>query len=327
MNLRIRGIYTTALSALLPARGFTVVEASPAIAERLGLPSDGIANVNLRDRPDKQGVWLEGTRRAAGEVARALAGLLPDAVPRELRGPAPWEVEFPGGSKRALDQARAAVWPTLPGHHQLKIVAKDAVDRAEETLGGSDTARAERGRKLAKELAEELRGRFICRTLRPGRDIVAEHVKPYGRELKLPGRVASLEDGRLRLTRTFRAGGTFDSLDVPKRAGDYGDVEQLAGSCVSRRRYLRADSRPIGELYNIQTPTELYPWGVRYLDLEVDVAAWPDGRVEVVDRRELQEAVRAGYISEPLARRALATAEGVRATLERGEAVNLEDWR
>ena len=323
MNLRIRGIYTTALSALLPARGFTVVEASPAIAERLGLPSDGIANVNLRDRPDKQGVWLEGTRRAAGEVARVLAELLPDAIPRELRGPAPWEVEFPGGSKRALDEARAAVWPTLPGHHQLKIVAGDAVDRAEEPLGRFDHAQLEQGRRLAGEL----RGRFICCALRPGRDVVAEHVKPYGRELKLPGRVASLCDGRLRLTRTFRAGGTFDSLDVPKRAGDHGEVEQLAESCVSLRRYLRADGTPIGELYNIQTPTELYPWGVRYLDLEVDVAAWPDGRVEVVDRRELQEAVRAGYLSEPLARHALAIAEGVRATLERGEAVKLEDWR
>jgi hypothetical protein len=323
LNLRIRGIYATALSALLPAHSFTVVGASPAIAERLGLPSGGEADVSLRDRPDKQGVWLEGTRRAAGEVARALAALLPDAVPRELRGPAPWEVEFPGGSKRALDEARAAVWPTLPGHHQLKIVAGDAVDRAEEALGGFDHAQPERGRRLA----EELRGRFICRALRPGRDVVAEHVKPYGRELKLPGRVASLEDGRLRLTRGFRAGGTFDSLDIPKRAGDYGEVEQLAGSCVSRRRYLRADGSTIGELYNIQTPTELYPWGVRYLDLEVDVAAWPNGRVEVVDRRELQEAVRAGYISESLARRALAIAEGVRAALERGEAVKLEDWR
>src|SRR5918912_60014 len=69
-TIRIRGIYATALSALLPEHGFTVVEASPVIAERLGLRPDGSADVRLRDRPDHQAVRLEGPRRAAAMVAR-----------------------------------------------------------------------------------------------------------------------------------------------------------------------------------------------------------------------------------------------------------------
>ena len=52
----------------------------------LDLPTVGTPDVRLRDRPDRQGVWLESTRTEAGAVARTLAGLLPDAVPRELRG-------------------------------------------------------------------------------------------------------------------------------------------------------------------------------------------------------------------------------------------------
>ena len=318
-SLRIRGIYATALSALLPSHGFEVVEASPVIAERLGLPSDGSAEARLRDRPDKQGVRLEGTRAATGAVARALAGLLPDAVPRELRGPAGWEVEFPGGSKRALDEARAVVWPTLPNHHQLKIIAAEAVDRAEQELAA--------GRGSAEALARELWERTVVRVLRPGRDVVIEHVKPDGRELQLRGRLASLEGDRLHLTRRFRHGGTYDTLNAPKRGDDQGEILDLVGSWVSIRRYLRADGALIGELYNIQTPTELYPHGTRYFDLEVDVARWPNGRVEVVDRRELDDAVRAGYVSERLGSRALEVAEGLAAALKDGGEVDLADWR
>jgi hypothetical protein len=318
-NVRIRGIYATALSALLSNHGYRVVEASPLIAERLGLPADGRPDLRLRDRADRQGLRLEGPTKDCERVARALAELLPDAVPRPPRGPAGWEVELPGGAKARLDRERAAVWPTLPGHHQLKIVAGEAVDRAEQELAA--------GRRSAAQLAGELRQRYLTATLEPGRDVQVAHVKPDGRELRLPGRIESLRDGRLRLSRRFRPGGSYDSLDQPKLAGDVGEVEQLEGSWVSRRRYLRASGALIGELYNIQTPTEFYPTGVRYLDLEVDVAAWPDGRVEVVDRADLREAVERGYLTPSLGQRALEVAVQVAEQLPRREPVALERWR
>jgi hypothetical protein len=245
--------------------------------------------------------------------------LRPYAGPPPPRGSAGWEVELPGGAKAFLDRVRAAVWPTLPGHHQLKIVAAEAVERAERELAA--------GRRPAELLAGDLRRRYLTAALEPGREVQVVHVKPDGREPRLPGRVESLRGGRLLLSRRFRPGGSYDSLDRPKLAGDVGEVEQVEGSWVSRRRYLRASGAPIGELYNIQTPTELYPSGVRYLDLEVDVAAWPDGRVEVVDQAELGEAVQSGYLTPRLGRRALEVAEQVAALLRRGEPVVLERWR
>src|SRR5262249_30676228 len=131
---------------------------------------------------------------------------------------------------------------------------------------------------------------------------------------------------RLGLARQFQPGGSFDSLNEPKLAGDHGETELLEGSWVARRTYLRANGAPIGELYNIQTPTELYPNRARYLDLQVDVAAWPDGRVEVVDLDELADDVKSGLLSRELATRAIAVAEAVRDVLRAGQAVRLEAW-
>lgn len=319
ISVQIRGIYATALSALLPRHGFAVVEASPVIAERLGLPTDGQAEVRLRDRRDRQGVRVEGEAAVCEWAARALAGLLPDAVPRPPRADLGWEVEFPGGSKRRLDRLRAEVWPTLPGHHWLKLVAGGpAVDQAEQALAA--------GRGSSVDLLAELRRRHLEPSLRPGQQLFAEHVKPAGRVLRLPGKVAGLADGRLELVRGFRPGGSYDSLDRPKLVGDFGQVHFLEGSWVARRRYLRASGALIGELYNIQTPTEFYPTGVRYLDLEVDVAVWPKGRVEVVDRADLAEAAAAGYLNQALAARALEIAEQVAETLRQGQPVDLQRW-
>jgi hypothetical protein len=300
-----------------------VVEASVVIAERLGLATDGVAAVSLRDRPDHQAVRLTGPAAQVEQAARRLAGLLPDAVPRPPRGSGDWEIEFPAGSKAVLDAARAAVWPTLPGHHQLKIVAQQEVDRAEEALAA--------GRADANDLSSELRRRFLLTGLRVGRDVVVEHVKPFGKIIPLPGQVAALTGNprdrlRLRLARAFRPGGSFDSLNEPKLRGDHGETELLEGSWVARRTYLRANGAPIGELYNIQTPVELYPDRARYLDLQVDVAAWPDGRVEIVDLPELDEDVAAGLVSPRLAAQAVAVAEGVRDVLLRREPVRLEAW-
>ena len=323
LSISVRGIYATALSALLPRHGFEVVEASTVIAKRLGLSTAGAAAVSLRDRADHQAVRLAGSAERAEQAARRLAALLPDAVPRPLRGSDEWEVELPGGSKATLDAARAAVWPTLPGHHQLKIIAQNEVDRAEELLAS--------GRGAAIDLTSDLRRRFLLSGLRPGRDIVVEHVKPFGKVIPLPGRVATLEGDpgerlQLRLARIFRPGARFDSLNEPKLLGDHGETELLEGSWVARRTYRRANGAPIGELYNIQTPVELYPDRARYLDLQVDVAAWPDGRVEIVDLADLDEDVTAGLLSPTLAAQAVAVAKGVRDSLVRGEPVRLEAW-
>ena len=80
--------------------------------------------------------------------------------------------------------------------------------------------------------------------------------------------------------------------------------------------------RLIGELFNIQTPVELSPGLVRYIDLEVDVARYADGRVEVVDESDLAAVVTSGALSHELAQQALAIAHHLAQTLRANG-----DWR
>jgi hypothetical protein len=129
-------------------------------------------------------------------------------------------------------------------------------------------------------------------------------------------------DGVLVLLRTFVGGGRYDSLDAPILAGDHGSIEVVPGGWVLRRTYARANDAPVGELFNIQTPAELVDHEVRYLDLEVDVVRWPDGRVKVVDLDDLADAQQAGLISPELADTARAIAAELAGVLRQGG-----DWR
>jgi hypothetical protein len=110
------------------------------------------------------------------------------------------------------------------------------------------------------------------------------------------GTVAAWDGTLLTVQRRFSGGGQYDSLNVPKLAGDWGTIEVVAGSRVLRRAYFRQDGSLVGELFNIQTPAEIADGMVRYVDLEIDVVRMPDGQVSVVDEDDLAAAVRIGGI-------------------------------
>ncbi|HZO27971.1 MAG TPA: DUF402 domain-containing protein [Chloroflexota bacterium] len=122
------------------------------------------------------------------------------------------------------------------------------------------------------------------------------------------GTVSSWDGELLTMERTFSAGGQYDSLNVPKLAGDWGTIEVPRGSWVLRRVYFRRDGTLIGELFNVQTPARIDDRGVYYVDLEVDVVRMPEGRVEVVDEADLEAAVRVGGIRPETAAQARAVA-------------------
>ena len=148
------------------------------------------------------------------------------------------------------------------------------------------------------------------------------HNKPWKGSVTMTGTVEAWADGVLTLERTFAAGGSYDSIGAPKRAGDYGAIEVIDGGWVLRRTYRRADGTLIGELYNVQTPAEIGPGVVRYTDLEVDVMRLPNGRIEVVDEADLERAVRLGGISQELAVTARSIAHRLAEILRAGG-----DWR
>jgi hypothetical protein len=313
-RVRVRGIYATALTRLLLERGFLVVDASALLRQRLDLPLvQERPDVNLYDRYDRQGVIVEGQAEAAEVVVAALLADLPDPVLHRMDSP-PGQTrlafEFPATVKQALDVLREVVVPTLPGHHYLKTIESQRVDQAEQTLARDPTR--------ASELARRLREDLVRRCYRRGMSLPIRHVKPDGRAYDLRGRFGCWRDGLLVLERRFRGGGAYDSLNLPKREGDYGLLEVCEGSWVSRRAYFRGDGTLLGELYNIGTPAELYPDHVRYLDLEVDVLHLPGGPPRVIDQDDLEEQLQAGNISPRLGEHATRLADEVHRALIEG---------
>ena len=174
--------------------------------------------------------------------------------------------------------------------------------------GGTDAGRRGAGRGMA--------------SLAPGALVRVQHNKPWKRSVTMTGTVLEWDGETLVLERSFSAGGQYDSLHVPKLAGDWGTIVAVQGSWVLRRAYHRADGSLIGELYNVQTPAEIEPGVVRYVDLEVDVVRMPDGRVTVVDEDDLDAAVRVRGITPDLAKKARTVAYRLADVLRAGG-----DWR
>jgi hypothetical protein len=160
-------------------------------------------------------------------------------------------------------------------------------------------------------------------TYEPGQPVTVQHLKPWrkGRPISMRGWVKSFEAGLLVVRRQFRSPGQpYDGLDAAQKPGDHGTIELCEGGWVSRRRYLRANGHLIGELYNIQTPTDFLPGVVRYIDLEIDVGLHPGRRESVLvqDVQELDEAEERGHIPGIVAALARELAEELAERLRRG---------
>jgi hypothetical protein len=323
-RVRIRGIYTTALSALLLEQGATVLEPSLPIQERLGLPYiEGPEEVSIFDRSDRQGVIVEGVSSSVTWVISILREALPDSLFRlynkktrvsqgmtggglqSLRlALASYVVEFPATVKRRLDYTRSLKVATLHGHHTLKVVDPNAVDAAELELVEHPNQR--------RPLASQLRQDLVYRHFRHGSSVIIQHVKVdqplFGRGIELTGRISRCKPGFLLLVRHFRAGGTYDGLGEPKEEGDWGTIILKEGGWVTKRRYFRKGGDLIGDLYNINTPVEFYPDHLRYVDLELDVVRLPDGTARLEDQEVLEERVARGLMPLSLAQAAQGTA-------------------
>jgi Ribonuclease G/E len=325
IRLKIRGIYSTALTGLFLEHGGEIVDPSPVIQSRFGIsPSREREEVTLWDRGDKQGVVLEGNKDAVERLFLVLKESFPEAIFHlssreetlkslaELRklswgelqqlGRGKGEVEFPFNVKLALDALRSRFAPTLPYHHLLKAIDSARVDQAEKELSLSPQSAAELSRCLRQEL--------IYAHYTPGRNLAVEHSKIEGSILGLRGKIKEFSpEGSLVLLRRFRGGSTYDGLGVPKEEGDWGTVELDEGSWICRRCYFSASGELKGEIYNINTPVEFYPDRVRYVDLEVDVVKLPGSPARLIDQDKLEQQVKQGLVTRELAQQALSRAE------------------
>ncbi len=155
-----------------------------------------------------------------------------------------------------------------------------------------------------------------------GQKLRIEHVKPDGRIIHLSeGKVmeADPKESRLVLKRTGYTGrGRYDGLETPKQSGDYALTTLMQGVWHYRHDYYRLSGELIGRYFNINTPVELYPDRMRYVDLEMDVAIWPDGSLQHLDEEELLSLHEAGMVTSRLVER-------TRAEAARAERIGLSD--
>lgn len=321
MRVKVRGIYATALTKLFLDSGFSLAQPSWEIVRRFGLePNFDLPGAIVEDKEDKQGVVVAGDAQQAQELIRAMGDRLFDMVTktREISGHdieeevqvasdlACFDIEFPSLSKSALDTLRDEVVPTVRDHHKLKILAPNYVDIME---GKIESFPERRGR-----IEQLLRSSLVLNYFQKGREVRIDHVRPEGEIISLSkGEVIDFDAENALITlrrqsKMFRAG-AYDGLGIAKEEGDYAITEGREQDWVLKHVYYGKEGRPKGAFFNINTPLELYPGKIRYLDLHVDVVSWPDGRCQIVDKEKLEACVKRGYLSQWLADKAMSIAE------------------
>ena len=293
---KVRGIYSTALTRLLLDHDFEIVQPSEEIVERFGLEaSECEPDLIIRDRHDRQGVEAFGSGEAVKAFRSILGEDLMDVILRRVDISC-LDVEFPWASKMKLDEYRRAVVPTVQMHHYYKAYGGEvssAADMAERLLL--------RGRP-SEEVEELLRRTLVPIFPFEGSEIGIEHVKLSGSVLSLGKAVIEVYDERslIRYTREMRGGGVYDGLGLEKEAGDRAVTEAKLGEYYTVTKYFSQDGRFKGTYMNLNTPVELYPSKIRYVDLEVDICIWPGDIVEVIDEEALEMAASEDIITSRL---------------------------
>ncbi|MBS7622551.1 DUF402 domain-containing protein [Candidatus Bathyarchaeota archaeon] len=313
-RVMIRGIYATALTRSLTDMGFLISQPSAAMTERFDLKRTHEWDVTVVDRPDRQGIRVEGEAEMAECVVLSLLKALPDMIVREVyipdlmqkertgrfrlqAGYLLFDVEFPYGCKTYLDDVRSQVVPTIKNHHLLKTVDPETVDVYEAMLR-SDPERRDELSSLAQK-------NLVYQRLRAGGILQIHHVKPNGSIVRLSdARILRFEDGTLSLQRRIVGDGKYDGLDVKKTGTDYAVTLAEEGSPTLKHSYFSYGGGLKGEFYNVNTPVEFYPDKIRYVDLEVDVVRRPGEKPQIVDSDKLDQAVERSYISLRLAQAA-----------------------
>jgi hypothetical protein len=314
-GIKIRGIYSTALTRLMLEGGYYIVEPSSKISKLLGLEETGPDyEVLIQDRPDRQGVDLTGPPERVTQCLTFLQEQLLDATLLEFDAVDEEDalvratVEFPGSSKNTLDNIRRTVIPTLVGHHRLRIIASKSLEQAEQTL--------QRHPEKKHALEDRLFREEIVLPLETLGLVRLEHMRPSGKPMRpREGVLTSVGARGIVFKRSFSKG-RYDGLDVPIQEGDYGVTEIQDGAWYVKHSYFNKDGSLIGKYFNVNTPVELYPFGARYLDLEVDVVHRANQKPFLIDREKLSLLCRKGCISCDLEKKALAVAEDLLQTLE-----------
>lgn len=203
--------------------------------------------------------------------------------------------------KERLDELREKTTPTAPWHHSVKSVAPElsaVIDYAEKLVA----------RNVPKNVLLAGLLEYLIDQINQNKVIEIVHVKTDGKELRLgPAHVknAYLEDNRITLIveRRVRGRGVYDGLGVEKEPGDVIVTEIDTDSWLTVHKYYSRDGVYKGSYININTPPEMAPGKIIYLDLEADIVKLPTGELRVIDLDELLEAHRKGIVTDKLVKK------------------------
>jgi hypothetical protein len=205
------------------------------------------------------------------------------------------DVEFPWFSKGRMDKLRASATPTLDGHHFYK------------SCGGEVSATLEMAENLLEkgqnknEVEEYFKEHILYELPRAGSTVDVEHVKLSGLVFHLGhATIEDLDEKRIKYNRIMRSNGFYDGLGVKKEAGDKAVSETKTGEWCITTNYFSHGGEWKGTYVNLNTPVEVYPKTMRYVDLEVDVCIHPDGTVKVLDMEKLEKALERNFVSKKL---------------------------
>jgi hypothetical protein len=324
-RVKVRGIYSTALTKFALDFGFRVVEPSEKVRERFNVQfcEDGEYEILIHDREGLQGIELSGEADHLCELLTLMQQSLLDAVLLNLLPAGDSEpvvianVELPGAAKEKLDRIRSEVLPTLRNHHRLKIINPNLLESAEAEFARYPEHKDELEKRLLREM--------ILDPLIEKGLVKLEHIRPSGKPMRpREGTLHSLDENRMVFKRNFSKG-RYDGLDLPIGDGDYCLTEIREGEWFVKHSYFSKDHHRIGEYFNINTPTELYPFGARYVDLEVDVIRRAGEKAFAIDREKLLMLARKGCIGKGLQERAVQVAEHILRSLNREKAKDLPE--
>lgn len=88
---------------------------------------------------------------------------------------------------------------------------------------------------------------------------------------------------RVIIKRYFKLGKFYDGFEFLIEFGDYVIIEFEVGKWWFVYRYYDKNGNLKGEYYNINMFVEIYFDGVCYVDFEVDIVKWLDGKKEIID--------------------------------------------
>ncbi|MBC7091651.1 MAG: DUF402 domain-containing protein [Nitrososphaeria archaeon] len=300
VRVKVRGIYSTALTKLFIENGFKIVQPSIEIVRRLNLDqNEEEFDVEVRDRLDRNGVIVIGKNEAAKNIVKVLKENLDDPIFRFLTAPnlinSIIDIILPLYSKRKLDEIRRTVIPTIDDHHLFKTWNNEVssyVEQAERLI--------EIGHPI--DSVKQLFYSVIEKHLPQEDDrIRILHYKLNGQVYELgTATVKKFFGNKLEFYRIIRSNGYYDGLEVQKEQNDIAESLTEIGEMYVVTKYYSSSGRFKGAYINIGTGVELISNGIRYVDLEIDLCVYPDNSVKIVDEEKFEEALAKGVVSEKL---------------------------